>query len=128
MSQNRRHRKLVKHNHEPGDFHELTFSCYNSSDLLNRLTIRERPGKTTFRFWQEGPGFDRNLYSTKAIRAAIDYIHMNPVNRGLCDEAVDYKWSSARYYLLELPKQQFSTLPHIHGIPLGTFDGGQPRY
>ena len=196
------HRKLVQHNHEQGDFHELTFSCYkrmplltnddwrkrlsenldaaceaecfelvafvfmpehvhllvyprlpdpnigrflarvkqptsksiketlieNSSELLHRLTIRERPGKTTFRFWQEGPGFDRNLYSTKAISASIDYFHMNPVNRGLCDKAVDYKWSSARYYLLEPPKQQFPSLPHIHGIPPGTFDEGQPRY
>ena len=30
------------------------------SPLLKRLTVRERPGKTCFRFWQEGPGFDRN--------------------------------------------------------------------
>ena len=43
------------------------------SPLLNRLTIRERPGQTCFRFWQEGPGFDRNLFTLKAIEAAIDY-------------------------------------------------------
>jgi putative transposase len=28
------HRKLVKHYHEPGDLHELTFSCYHRLPLL----------------------------------------------------------------------------------------------
>jgi putative transposase len=42
------------------------------SPLLEKLTVRERPGKTCFRFWQEGPGFDRNLYSPDAIAASID--------------------------------------------------------
>jgi REP element-mobilizing transposase RayT len=31
------------------------------SRLLQRLMVRERPGKIVFRYWQEGPGFDRNL-------------------------------------------------------------------
>jgi putative transposase len=30
----RRHRKRVKHFHEPGDLHELTFSCYRRMPLL----------------------------------------------------------------------------------------------
>lgn len=121
------YRKKVKHYHEPGDLHELTFSCYRrmplltndewllefcqqidraneskqislvafvlmpehvhllifpllpepeidrylshlkrpysyriqqhllekQSPLLDQLTVRERPGKTVFRFWQE---------------------------------------------------------------------------
>jgi len=186
------HRKKIRHFHEPGHFHELTFSCYRrlplltnddwrarlckyidtagqktsmelvafvlmpehvhllvlpltnsqtgnipdylsrlkepfskeikrllvqaNSPLLKRLTVRERPGKTCFRFWQEGPGFDRNLYSPAAIQASLDYIHNNPVQRGLCRRAVDWKWSSARYYLLEPPRQQFPDLPHIHGF------------
>ncbi len=50
--------------------------------LLNQLTIRERPGKTVFRFWQEGPGYDRNLNTAKSILSSIDYIHNNPVKRG----------------------------------------------
>jgi hypothetical protein len=28
------HRKTIKHYHEPGDFHELTFSCYRRMPLL----------------------------------------------------------------------------------------------
>ena len=99
----------------------------NRSSLLDKLTVRERPGKHCFRFWQEGPGFDRNIFSPEAIQASIDYIHNNPPKRGLCRRAVDWKWSSARQYLAEPPKQQFEELPFIHGIPLGAFDKGQLR-
>jgi putative transposase len=60
-----------------------------NSPLLKKLTIRERPGKSCFRFWKEGPGFDRNLFTLKAITASIDYIHCNPVDRGMCKQAVD---------------------------------------
>ena len=128
-------RKRVRHYHDPGHIHELTFSCYHrwplltndvwrgmlaesidramehhryrlaafvfmpehvhlliypqpeadtvaallkaikrpfsyrvkqllirsQSRLLERLTIRQRPGVMTFRSWQEGPGYDRKM-------------------------------------------------------------------
>lgn len=196
MSASRPHRKLVKHYHEPGDLHELTFSCYHrqplltndrwrqqlsrcldaageecdiqlaafvfmpehvhllvvptstepaidryltrvkqpfsawvkgqlieaKSTLLDRLTIQERPGKTSFRFWQEGPGYDRNLSTPAVIEAAIDYIHLNPVRRGFVERAIDWKWSSASWYLLHPPRRHLPGLPTIHGLPLGTLD------
>ena len=68
------------------------------SRLLERLLVRERPGRHVFRYWQEGPGFDRNLFTVKAVQASIDYIHHNPVERGLCKLARDWRWSSARFY------------------------------
>ena len=185
------HRKKVKHVHEPGHLHELTFSCYRRlplltnddwrrrlsvsidaagqevnmrlvafvfmpdhvhllvdprdhspsislylarlkqpfskeikdilvkkpGPLLKRLIVQERPGKTCFRFWQEGPGFDRNLFSAEAIQASLDYIHTNPVKRGLCRCAMDWKWSSASFYLADPPGQQFTGLPYVHGLP-----------
>ena len=89
------------------------------SRLLSKLTVRERPGKECFRFWQEGPGFDRNLFSPAAITASLEYIHNNPVSRGLCRRAVDWKWSSARYYLDVPPRQQHPGLPMINGLPEG---------
>jgi REP-associated tyrosine transposase len=70
-----------------------------NSPLLEKLTVRERSDKYCFRFWQEGAGFDRNLFTPSAIEASIDYIHSNPVKRGLCKRATDWKWSSARFYL-----------------------------
>ena len=91
----------------------------HGSRLLSRLTVRERPGKDCFRFWQEGPGFDRNLFSPDAISLALEYIHNNPVRRGLCRRAVDWRWSSARYYLDVPPRQQYPNLPMIHGLPEG---------
>ena len=92
------------------------------SPLLDRLTVQERPGRMCFRFWQEGPGFDRNLWTAEAIQASMDYIHRNPVERGLCQRAIDWKWSSARYYLGNPPGQQFPGLPFIHGLPAGALD------
>lgn len=164
--------KTIKHYHEPGDLHELTFSCYRQmtlltndvwrgylaraiddagdqhkiqlvafvfmpehvhllvfpltdqpaidnylaaikrpvsaavkrdlleagSPLLKRLTVRERPGKESFRFWQEGPGYDRNLQNSLTVQNSIDYIHLNPVRRNLVAQARLWKWSSARFY------------------------------
>jgi putative transposase len=71
----------------------------NNSQLLDSLTVRERPGKYCFRFWQAGAGFDRNLFSPQAIEASINYIHSNPVKRGLCQKDTDWKWSSARFHI-----------------------------
>lgn len=34
-------RKLVKHYHEPGDLHELTFSCYKRQPLLTNDAWRQ---------------------------------------------------------------------------------------
>lgn len=83
-------------------------SCH--SPLLGELTVQERPGNTCFRFWQEGGGFDRNLFTPAAIAASIDYIHRNPVQRGLCERATDYQWSSARFHLLGIEDH---TLPKL---------------
>jgi len=86
------------------------------SPLLERLTIRQRPGVTTFRYWQEGPGYDRNLTETGAVLASIDYLHHNPVRRRLVGSAIDWKWSSARFYLVD-PPQHYAGLPTLHKLP-----------
>jgi len=193
------HRKRVKHYHEPGDIHELTFSCYGRRPLLNtdsrrrelcrsidralrgqsfrliafvlmpehvhllvystisnpqiskllsaikrpfsfrmkqhlsqdqplllhELTIQERPGKMVFRFWQEGGGYDRNLSSESAVMSAIDYIHMNPVRRGLVSRARDWNWSSALWH--DSDRQKLNPdLPTIHGLPGDFFTDSSP--
>ncbi len=87
------------------------------SPLLARLTVRERPERTCFRFWQEGGGYDRNLFTPQAIRASLDYLHANPVRRGLCRRAIDWHWSSARYYENDPPGAQEPDLPRIDGLP-----------
>lgn len=94
----------------------------NHAPLFEQLTVQERPGKTCFRFWQEGAGYDRNVFTNTAILPALDYIHENPVRRQLIRRATDWKWSSARYYLNEPPRQQDPDLPLIQGPPPGLFD------
>jgi len=86
----------------------------HQSPLLASLTIRQRPGVTTFRYWQEGPGYDRNFVEPSAIMAAIEYIHLNPVRRKLCETAVDWPWSSANWYLNGSINP---TLPRLSPVP-----------
>ena len=64
---------------------------------LEKLTIRYRD-RTVFRFWQPGGGFDRNIFREKSVPANLDYIHANPVRRGLAVIPTDWEWSSARFW------------------------------
>ncbi|MFH1267413.1 MAG: transposase [Planctomycetota bacterium] len=193
MSAAKSHRRTVKHYHEPGDLHELTFSCYrrlplltndawrclladavdracagrgfplvafvfmpehvhlvvyprsgvadakdveallgavkrpysyrvkqilieSESPLLAKLTVPDKRRGTVFRYWQKGPGYDRNLSGEAAVLSSIDYIHNNPVSRGLCPEATDWKWSSARWYTSDR-RVVDEDLPKIDGLP-----------
>ena len=84
--------------------------------LDKQLVVRKHAGKRAFRFWQEGAGYHRNLSEPKSIAAAIDYIHLNPVRRGLVSRARDWKWSSCRWYLSD-KEEMDSDLPTIHGLP-----------
>ena len=48
-----------------------------------------------YRFWQDGGGYDRNIRSGHELLGLIDYVHNNPVRRGLVDRAEEWYWSSA---------------------------------
>jgi putative transposase len=63
---------------------------------LPRITRRGQ--KVEHLFWQSGGGYDRNLDEPSTLLANIEYIHMNPVRRGLAQSATDWKWSSASWF------------------------------
>ena len=65
---------------------------------LERLTVRQSNGRVRRHFWQPGGGYDRNIYTTRVVVGAINYIHANPVRRGLAVCPTDWEWSSARWY------------------------------
>lgn len=65
---------------------------------LRQLEDLDRDGNITYRFWQRGGGFDRNLTDDEAIWAEIEYCHLNPVKRKLCVKTTDWIWSSAIEY------------------------------
>lgn len=187
--------KTIKHYHEPGDLHELTFSCYrritlltnnaicekfareidaageqwrmplmafvfmpehvhllirplddkpaidkylqaiklpvsvyqkaqliaHRSPLLKRLTVPSGVDQGQFRFWQEGPGYDRNLRTCQAVRSSLNYIHENPWKRKLVQSIIDWRWSSAKYYVTD--GQHFDPLlPKITPLPREFWD------
>ena len=46
--------------------------------------------------WERGGGHDRNIASGHVRLNAIRYIHLNPVRKELCEDIMEYRWSSAR--------------------------------
>ncbi|MCB9852530.1 MAG: hypothetical protein H6819_05505 [Phycisphaerales bacterium] len=83
----------------------------DADPMLSELTIRDRPNHASFRFWQEAPGYDRNIRKESTLRKAIDYIHRNPVRRGLVDETSKWKWSS--WYAYEEETSKAPTRPRV---------------
>jgi putative transposase len=59
---------------------------------------RERGARLERLFWQSGGGYDRNITGGKTLLRMIDYLHFNPVRRGLVQLARDWKWSSAAFF------------------------------
>ena len=66
---------------------------FNPSGLARLATgQRDQP----HRFWLDGGGHDRNIWSKKYLLNAMTYMHNNPVKRGLVERAGDWVWSSFR--------------------------------
>jgi len=62
-----------------------------------KLKLMETSQKhTLYRFWQAGGGYDRNITSRTTVIHVIEYIHNNPVRRGLVIKPEDWLWSSMR--------------------------------
>jgi putative transposase len=86
--------------------------------FLERLTVTRGDGSRESRFWQVGGGYDRNVVEPETARSIIDYIHLNPVRRGLAERPEDWAWSSARWYagLRPVPLEMDPTLPPVYDV------------
>jgi len=60
--------------------------------------ILTQHGQYVPRFWQSGPGFDENVTDLDRAAELAEYIHRNPVRKGLVKSTADWPWSSARYW------------------------------
>jgi putative transposase len=89
--------QFLQHLKEPIARRAVAYLKANAPAWLARLQVREGP-RLRHRFWQPGVGYDRNITTAAALRAMIDYLHANPVRRGLVDNPEDWEWSSARWY------------------------------
>ena len=76
----------------------LLYVRREAPSFLARMEDRQPSGATHYRFWQRGGGYDRNVVEPKTVFQQIEYMHNNPVRRGLCDKAEDWHWSSAADY------------------------------
>ncbi|MDD3499790.1 MAG: transposase [Sulfurovum sp.] len=87
------------------------FKQYTAKELLNLLKKenvkiildqlqfykKAHHKATDYQVWEEG--YQPKLIQTDAMMISkINYIHQNPVKRGYVDEAVHWKYSSARNY------------------------------
>jgi len=52
------------------------------------------------KFWMSR-FYNEEIINSEMFKTKLEYIHNNPVKAGLVEDPVDYKYSSARNYLLE---------------------------
>ncbi len=67
------------------------------------------------RFWKPR-GYDFNVASDKKVIEKLNYLHANPVRRGLVDDPGDWRWSSYRYY--EFDDDSVISMDWDGGFPL----------
>lgn len=103
-------RKTCRRYNDPGHAHALTFSCFGRQPFLRGDRARQwfvdclamARAKHAFGLWayviMPEHVHLRNLFSPREIAEKINYIHENPVRRGLVETPEDWLWSSARYY------------------------------
>lgn len=70
----------------------------DGSPFLGKLEGALSGGKRRHHFWQPGGGYDRNVTEPGTLYAMVEYIHANPVRRGLVGKPTDWRWSSAGWY------------------------------
>jgi putative transposase len=75
----------------------VRYMTKEAPEWLPRIT-RKRGDKTERLFWQSGGGYDRNIDEPTTLIKETDYLHLNPVRRGLVECAVQWKWSSAAWF------------------------------
>ena len=72
----------------------IAWATHHSPPFLSRMAHVQSSGRACHRFWQRGGGYDRNLWTPRAIHEKLHYIHANPVRRGLATQADGWVRSS----------------------------------
>jgi REP-associated tyrosine transposase len=65
--------------------------------ILKQLTSRQLKSPDQKQFWQSRY-YDFNVSSMEKYIEKVQYIHRNPVKRGLVTNPEDYRWSSFNHY------------------------------
>jgi len=72
---------------------------HGAETLLRQLQTLKLQHKmdSNVHVWQEG-SMPKQIQNDEMMWHKIEYIHMNPVNRGFVDDPLHWRWSSARNY------------------------------
>ena len=103
--------------HTPSNI-QLSFMRYTSQmikfNLLSRAPLELAQFKVnkkdnTYRIWKRCP-LGIEIFSEAVFLQKLEYIHNNPVRKGLCVFPEEYKYSSASFYLTGI--DEFNMLTH----------------
>ncbi len=75
------------------------YDLANCLQVFKQMTSRRLKAPEAKHFWLTRY-HDRNVANRKKRIDVINYIHSNPVKRGLVDRPENWKWSSYRAYML----------------------------
>ena len=86
---------------------QIKFKILDSSpgELKNYRSTQE---DRQYHFWERRP-YRATMYNRKTASQKINYMHNNPVKADLCKFPEDYKYSSARFYMLNQDEWGFIT-------------------
>ncbi len=84
---------------KPVAYRAISYLRETNPEKLHALKVEEASGKNSYHLWQPGGGYDRNICVESTVWASIDYIHNNPVRRGLSESPDGYAWSSSAQYM-----------------------------
>ena len=77
--------------------HPLTISRVFQAVKVSSMILINLGRRESGELWQ-GRFFDRALRTVKEYMETVEYIHLNPVRRGLLRRAEEWKWSSVHEY------------------------------
>lgn len=89
---------ILKAIKQPVSQRTVAFLRKNAPAWLDHLRVTRACGRSEYRFWQQGGGYDRNIIREETAWTCVEYIHANPVRRELVATPADWPWSSARWY------------------------------
>ena len=88
---------LLKAVKRPFSYQALAYLEKHQPELYQKLSV-QKCNREVRRFWQTGGGYDRNIFRDETFVHTLEYMHLNPVRKGLVKSPLDWKWSSAGFY------------------------------
>ena len=92
--------KILKSIKLPVAKHTLQWIRVNKPENLRLFATGEK--HHPYRFWKDGGGYDRNIRDQNELNRFVNYVHDNPVRRGLVEQSIQWYWSSASEWLCDI--------------------------